>query len=331
MRAPDFWRNRGTIAHLLAPLGALYGLSVAFKARAVAPFDPGLPVVCVGNLTAGGSGKTPIAIAVADMLRGLGHKPYFLTRGYGGSERGPALASRGHSASVMGDEALLLARSAPTIVSRDRAAGARLAKEKGATVLVMDDGHQNFSLRKSLSLVVVDAETGFGNGFQIPAGPLREPVRQGLGRADAVVLVGSERSEDGRAAKRAPESGAPDLRGFSGPVLRAHLEADGSAVAGQTVFAFAGIGRPEKFVASLEETGAHVIGSCFFADHHPYTEDEILELKAVAGGAVLVTTEKDFVRLSTKVREGIKVLKVAAAFDDAGAIERLLDSALPRP
>jgi tetraacyldisaccharide 4'-kinase len=285
---------------------------VAFKARVAAPFDPGLPVICVGNLTAGGSGKTPIAIAIAELLRARGHKPCFLTRGYGGSERGPALASRGHSAAVMGDEALLLARAAPTIVARDRAAGARLAKDKGATVLVMDDGHQNFSLRKSLSLVVVDAETGFGNGFQIPAGPLREPVRQGLGRADAVVLVGD---------------GAPDLQGFTGPVLRAHLAADGGAFAGKPVFAFAGIGRPEKFAASLEETGAQVIGSCFFADHHPYTEDEILELKAVAGDAMLVTTEKDFVRLSTKSREGIKVLKVAAVFDDAGAMGRLLDSA----
>jgi tetraacyldisaccharide 4'-kinase len=180
----------------------------------------------------------------------------------------------------------------------------------------MDDGHQNFSLRKSLSLVVVDAETGFGNGFQIPAGPLREPVTQGLARAEAVILVGT---------------GAPDLQGFSGPVLRAHLKADGSAVAGQAVFAFAGIGRPEKFMASLEETGAHAIGSCFFADHHLYTDDEILELKAVAGDAMLVTTEKDFVRLSTKVREGIKVLKVSAAFDDAAAIECLLDSAAPKP
>jgi tetraacyldisaccharide 4'-kinase len=312
MRAPDFWQKGGTIAHLLAPLGALYGLSVAFKARHAAPFDPGLPVVCVGNLTAGGSGKTPIAIAVADMLRARGHKPYFLTRGYGGSERGPALASRGHSAAVMGDEALLLARSAPTIVARDRAAGARLAKDKGASVLVMDDGHQNFALHKSLSLVVVDAQTGFGNGFQIPAGPLREPVRQGLGRADAVVLVGD---------------GTPDLQGFRGPVLRAHLKADGDALVGKPVFAFAGIGRPEKFVASLEETGAHVIGSCFFADHHPYTDDEILELKAVAGDTALVTTEKDFVRLSTKVRENIKVLKVTAVFDEARALERLLDSA----
>jgi len=227
MRAPDFWRAPTLFARLLAPLGALYGASVAFKARNTRPFDPGIPVICVGNLTAGGSGKTPVAIAIAEMLRAKGHRPYFLTRGYGGSEKGPALATRGHSADVMGDEAVLLARTAPTIVARDRAAGARLAREKGATVIVMDDGHQNFSLRKNLSLVVVDAETGFGNGYQIPAGPLREPVAQGLARADAVVLIGE---------------GMPDLRGFGGPVLRARLAPDGAAFADKTVFAFAGIG-----------------------------------------------------------------------------------------
>jgi tetraacyldisaccharide 4'-kinase len=283
------------------------------KAKFSRPFDPGLPVICVGNLTAGGSGKTPVAIAIADRLRARGHKPFFLTRGYGGSETGPAMASRAHSAVQMGDEALLLARAAPTIVARDRAAGARLAREKGATVLVMDDGHQNFSLRKSLSLVVVDAETGFGNGFQIPAGPLREPVVQGLARADAVILMGN---------------GSPDLDGFSGPVLRAHLRVDGEAFTGKQVFAFAGIGRPEKFVASLEDSGAEVMGSCFFDDHHPYTEDEIIELKAVAGEAQLVTTEKDFVRLSVAQREGIRLLKAAAVFDDASALDGLLDRAL---
>ena len=316
MRAPDFWRSRGLAALLLAPLGALYGASVALKARFASPFDPGIPVICVGNLTAGGSGKTPIAIALGENLRAMGHKPYFLTRGYGGSERGPALASRAHSAEVMGDEALLLARTAPTIVARDRAAGARLAREKGATVIVMDDGHQNFSLRKSLSLVVVDAETGFGNGLQIPAGPLREPVEQGLARADAIVLVGN---------------GAPRLGGYRGPVLRAHLEVDGTPFAGKRVFAFAGIGRPEKFIASLQDGGAHVTGSCFFADHHPYTEDEILALKAAAGDAELVTTEKDFVRLDVAQRQGIRPLKICAVFDDSAALARLLDSAAPRP
>ena len=316
MRAPDFWRRRGLIGGLLAPLGTLYGATVAFKARRAKPFDAKIPVICVGNLTAGGSGKTPVAIAVAEMLRTKGHHPYFLTRGYGGSEGGPALASRGHSAQVMGDEALLLARTAPAIVARNRAAGAKLAREKGATVIVMDDGHQNFTLRKNLSLVAVDAETGFGNGYQIPAGPLREPVAQGLARADAVVLVGD---------------GAPDLAGFRGPVLRVHLKPDGAAFADKPVFAFAGIGRPEKFAAALKAGGATITGSCFFADHHPYGEDEILQLKAAAADAMLVTTEKDFVRLTTSQREGIRVLKVAAAFDEPAILGGLLDSIAPRP
>lgn len=315
MRAPNFWQSGGALAALLSPLGCLYGASVAFKARFANPTDSGLPVICVGNLTAGGSGKTPIAIAIAAALRARGRKPFFLTRGYGGSEQGPALVARAHSAAVMGDEALLLVRAAPTVVARNRAAGARLAAQKDADALVMDDGHQNFSLKKSLSLVVVDAQSGFGNGRMIPAGPLREPVARGLARADAVILVGD---------------GEPDLAGFAGPVLRAHLQADAAALAGQSVFAFAGIGRPEKFVAALEAQGADVTGSCFFDDHHPYTEDEIAQLKAIAGETMLVTTEKDFVRLSVAMREGIRAVKAVAAFEDAPALDALLDKALAR-
>lgn len=311
MHAPDFWQSRGPVARLLAPLGTLYGASVALKARITSSFDSGIAVICVGNLTAGGSGKTPVAIAIAEALRARGQRPFFLTRGYGGSERGPALASRAHSAAVMGDEALLLARHAQTVVSRDRAAGARLAKEKGADVIVMDDGHQNFALRKSLSLVVVDAETGFGNGLQIPAGPLREPVRQGLQRADAVILTGE---------------GSPDLQGYKGPVLRARIVADGAPFAGKPVFAFAGIGRPQKFFVGLEQAGAELTAACAFPDHHPYTDDEILELKAAAGTAQLVTTEKDFVRMTVTQREDIKVLKAAVIFDQPQGLARLLDS-----
>ena len=315
MRAPEFWQTRGPLARLLSPLGALHGASVTVKARITKPFDPGVPVICVGNLTAGGSGKTPVALTIADALRARSYKPFFLTRGYGGSERGPALASRAHSAAVMGDEALLLARRAQTVVARDRAAGAQLAVTKGADAIVMDDGHQNFTITKNLSLVVVDAETGFGNGFQIPAGPLREPIRQGLARADAVVLIGD---------------GSPNLQGYAGPVLRADLKVDGAAFAGQRVFGFAGIGRPAKFFDALERAGAELMGSCAFADHHPYADDEILQLRAVAGNALLVTTEKDFVRMTVAQREGIKVLKATAVFDQPDALARLLDS-LPGP
>src|SRR5581483_4477055 len=240
-------------ARLLAPLGTLYGRSVAFKARHANPYRSSAKVVCVGNLTAGGSGKTPVAIALAKMLAGKGRKVFFLTRGYGGKEKGPALVKPFHSPRLMGDEALLLARTAPTIVARDRAGGAAFAETLGADIIVMDDGHQNFALAKDLSLLVMDGE-GFGNGLLVPAGPLREPVAQGLSRADAVVMMG----------------GAVDLGAFRGPVLRARLKPEADHLRGQSFFAFAGIGRPAKFLASLREAGIRVSGSRFFPDHYRY-------------------------------------------------------------
>jgi tetraacyldisaccharide 4'-kinase len=302
MRTPDFWQHKGPLALLLSPLGLLYGFSVAWKARTAKPYDCGVPVICVGNLTAGGSGKTPVAIAIAKQLLARNAKVFFLTRGYGGAEAGPLLVNN-QSAAKVGDEALLLAKTAPTIVARDRAAGARLAVAQGAKVIVMDDGHQNFALAKTLSLVVVD---GFDNGLMIPAGPMRETVHQGLARADAVIVMND-----------APLD-------FAGPLLRARLAADGAELKGQSVFAFAGIGRPEKFIASLKEAGAIVTGREFFPDHHPYSAVEIADLRQEAGDAALVTTEKDFVRLETADRRGIAVLPVVVIFDQP----RLLDSIL---
>jgi tetraacyldisaccharide 4'-kinase len=286
---------------------------VAAKARHARPYRGTLPVICIGNLTAGGSGKTPIAIAIAENLKARGHRPAFLTRGYGGKERGPVLVRPTSSAARMGDEALLLARTAPAIVARDRVMGAALAAGMNdVDVLVMDDGHQNFALAKTLSLVVVDGPSGFGNGLMLPAGPLREPVRQGLARADGVIVMGD---------------GDPDLEGFAGPVLRARLVTQQNALKGQKVFAFAGIGRPEKFLASLEGAGAIITGHRFFADHHPYHAEDIAAVRHAAGDAQPVTTEKDWVRLDPAWRDGIAVLKVAARFDDPNALAGLLDSA----
>ena len=305
MRAPDFWKSRGLPALLFSPLGMLYGLSVAWKAATARPYTCAVPVICVGNLTAGGSGKTPIAVAVAAMLqlRGAGDV-FFLTRGYGGSAEGPLLVNR-QPLAMVGDEALMLARIAPTVMSKNRAAGAMFAIKQGASVIVMDDGHQNFTLAKTLSLVVVD---NLGNGLMIPAGPLRESVAQGLARADAVIAM-----QDNLA-----------LGGFSGPVLRARLVPDGARFSGEKVFAFAGIGRPEKFVTSLIEAGAIVTGTQFFPDHHPYSTAEIARLRTLAGDAALVTTEKDFVRLNTEQRQGIAVLPVAAIFDQPALLDSLL-------
>jgi tetraacyldisaccharide 4'-kinase len=309
MRAPDFWQRRGAAALLLAPLGGLYGASVAWKARHAKPARVKARVICVGNLTAGGSGKTPVALAVGARLLGEGKRVFFLTRGYGGSETGPLRVEAHSTPRQVGDEALLLAALAPTIVARDRAAGAALAVGEGADVIVMDDGHQNFSLAKDLSLVVVDGEAGFGNGLMIPAGPLREPAAQGLSRADGVIVMNGT---------------APDLQDYRGPVLRARLTVWGGTLTGQRVFAFAGIGRPEKFLASLNEAGATVTGAQFFGDHHPYRPEEIAALRGRAGSATLVTTEKDFVRLDPQARADIAVLPVEARFEDSAALDALL-------
>jgi tetraacyldisaccharide 4'-kinase len=310
MRTPEFWNRGGAAATLLAPLGALHGLSVAWKAQHAKPYRAQAKVICVGNLTAGGSGKTPVALAIAGLLRAKGQKVFFLTRGYGGSEAGPAEVKPGDRAEQMGDEALLLSQAAPTIVARDRARGAALAGARGADVIVMDDGHQNFAVAKDLSIVVVDGESGFGNGRMIPAGPLRESVRQGLKRADAVIVMGR---------------GNPDLEGYQGPLLNARLVPEGDFLQGKRVFAFAGIGRPEKFVATLKAAGALVMATQFFADHHPFQPGEIAALRARAGGAQLVTTEKDFVRLKERDRAGMAVLKVQARFDDPEVLDALLD------
>jgi len=312
---PRSWYRRGggswAIAPaLLAPLSWVWTWATARRLARGRPADPGVPVICVGNLTAGGSGKTPVALAIAALAQAKGQKVYFLTRGYGGSEAGPVEVKPGDRAEQVGDEALLLSQAAPTIVARDRARGAALAGARGAEIIVMDDGHQNFALAKDLSLVVVDGESGFGNGRMIPAGPLRESVRQGLKRADAVIVIGH---------------GNPDLGGFQGPVLNAQLVPEGDVLRGKRVFAFAGIGRPEKFVATLKTAGALVMGTQFFADHHLFQPGEIAALRARAGSAQLVTTEKDFVRLKEWDRAGMAVLKIQARFDNPAVLDALLD------
>jgi len=316
MRAPEFWSGEGVGARFtaaaLSPLGALYGFSVHLKRLRARPYRAKARVLCVGNLTAGGSGKTPVAIAMARMLIARGKEIAFLTRGYGGSLEGPVVVEQRHSAAEVGDEALLLASVAPTIVARDRAAGAKVADEMSIDVVVMDDGFQNFQLQKDLSLLVVDAAFGFGNGRLIPAGPLREEPAQGLARADAVVLMG-----DG--ARAIP---------FSGPVLKAELmPVAPEALHRQPVFAFAGIGRPGKFFAMLNATGARVLGSQSFPDHHRFSTPDLSLLKTTAEklGAKLVTTEKDYVRLDPPERTGIVPVPVFAAFKSDEALKPLLD------
>jgi tetraacyldisaccharide 4'-kinase len=311
LRAPDFWQTDDWRGRVLAPLGWAYGASVAWKAKRAEPYRSRAAVVCVGNISVGGTGKTPVAIEIAQQLRARGRHPVFLSRGYGGRLRGPIAVHEGNSAADVGDEPLLLVNTAPVVVARDRAEGARLAETLGDTI-VMDDGHQNFALAKDLSLVVVDGESGFGNCRVVPAGPLREPIAQGLARADAVVVTGD---------------GVVALGRFARPVLRAHLVQHGMDIAGRRVVAFAGIGRPDKFFHALEQQGATVAASRRFGDHHVYTQAEIARLrsKARSEGAALVTTEKDFVRLTPTERDGILALPVRASFDRPDDLAGLLD------
>lgn len=321
MLAPEFWLRRNwrekLIDSALVPVGWIYSATVARNARKAKPVRAPVPVICVGNLSAGGVGKTPVSEMLARRLQAMGKSPAFLSRGYGGKLPGPIMVSPRHRAVDVGDEPLLLARTAPVVVSRKRPAGAALAVHLGADVIVMDDGFQNFSLAKDLSVIVVDAATGFGNGRVLPAGPLRERVPQGLKRADAVVLVGE---------------GEVDLPGFDGPVFRAQIGAvPRPDLKGEKVVAFAGIGRPEKFFASLEEVGAEITLAKRFGDHHVYASSEIAFLRAAAKtrGARLITTAKDFVRMTEFGRAGIDVLAVEAVFENTDGPDALLQRLWP--
>ncbi|XKH34648.1 tetraacyldisaccharide 4'-kinase [Azospirillum doebereinerae] len=322
MKTPAFWYHPpGLASAALAPLGALYGLAGRRRMAAAEPHRAGTPVVCVGNLVAGGAGKTPVGLAVAAALRARGVAVHALTRGHGGRERGPVLVDPArHGADDVGDEALLLAADIPCWVARDRAAGADAAVAAGAEILVMDDGFQNPGLFKDVSLVVVDGAVGFGNGRLIPAGPLRERIADGLARADALVILG-----DDRAGVAALAQGRPVLRG------RLEPSTDSAELRGRRVLAFAGIGRPEKFFATLESLGADLAARVPFADHHPYRPAEVAALleRAAALDALPVTTAKDAVRLPAALRAHIRVLPVAVAWEDPSALARLLDRLPP--
>ena len=323
MKTPAFWYEApGVASAALAPLASLYGLAAEFNNQRIRAQRAAVPVICVGNLVAGGSGKTPVALALAALL--AGRSVAFLTRGYGGSQAGPLrVEAFRHRADEVGDEPLLLARAAPTWVARDRVAGAQAAAEAGAEIIIMDDGFQNPSLAKDLSLVVVDGATGFGNGRRIPAGPLREPVGRGLARADAAVIVGDDKT------------GIADNLHPDFPVLAARLvptpEAD--FVAGKRVVAIAGIGRPAKFFATLEDMGCTVAAHHAFADHHPYTVDEIMNIcvEAAALDATPVTTEKDWVRLPLQTRSMVQTVPVTLEWQDEDQVRALLATKIPLP
>jgi len=317
------------MSRLLMPLGAVYGLVAGLRMRSRG-FDAGIPVICVGNYHAGGAGKTPTVLALTKLLRELGETPIVLSRGYGGKWRGPVKVDpERHVAANVGDEPLMLAQTVPVVIARDRVGGVALARSQGATVILMDDGFQNPAIAKDASIIVIDGDRGLGNACVFPAGPLRAPLPPQLARTDALVVIGKGTAAGAVAAA---------VAALGRPALAAHLEPDAASLArlgGKPVLAFAGIGDPARFFRTLRGAGVDVVRERVFADHHPYSREEIEALIAEAkrDGLILVTTEKDLARLrgsdgiATSARD-IAAFAVTLEFDDAAGLRSLVTSQL---
>ncbi|MEM7056418.1 MAG: tetraacyldisaccharide 4'-kinase [Pseudomonadota bacterium] len=332
MKAPEFWSNPpdrpGWLSSVLWPAAALWQLGAKWRIDRARPEQAPVPVLCVGNLTAGGAGKSPMVAALVQHLAVRGTVAHIVSRGYGGRIKGPHLVDDdADSAADVGDEPLMLAGYGTVWVADDRAAGARAAAEAGAKLVILDDGFQNPGLAKDASIVMVDAGQGFGNGRVIPAGPLREPVHQGLDRADLIVLVGDQKSRE-RVAQIWPVLGTK-------PVLGARLvpQKTGLALDVAKVIAFAGIGRPEKFFQTLRDLGADIVASHGFADHQVYDRKILQRLvrEARDANAILVTTEKDAVRLPEAFRSQAFTVQIRLEPDDWAPIDVILDRICPAP
>jgi tetraacyldisaccharide 4'-kinase len=332
MRAPGFWWRSlpSALARLLQPLGTIYGAITLRRMRRPGA-RAGIPVVCVGNFVAGGAGKTPTTLALASRLAAMDETAVALTRGYGGRLPGPLRVDPArHSAVDVGDEPLLLAARLPTIVSRERPAGAMLAHEAGASLVLMDDGLQNPSLHKDLRLAVVDGAVGVGNGLCLPAGPLRAPLAGQLGQVDALVVIGEGTAGD-HVAAQALARGKRVLRAKLAPPVDIQAE-----LAGLSVLAVSGIGRPEKFAATLRTAGARLVGERAYGDHHAYTAGDVTALIAEAKGHAcrIAITEKDWVKLAplwpAAERSLLICVPVTLAFDDEEAIGALLRGCLAK-
>lgn len=321
MKRPRFWSygSQSPFSLLLQPVASLYGKLSEKRAHRAPRWKAPVPVICLGNLTLGGAGKTPSALALAQSVRKMGKEPFFLTRGYGAKVTSPVMVDQ-HSASDVGDEPLLLSRVAPTCVSPDRVAGARLCCEKGADVIIMDDGFQNPDLQKDLSLIVIDGGFGHGNEQIFPAGPLRESLKSGLARADCVIFIGADATHL-----------LSKLDNIKVQMARI-VPTEPVFSKGDRLVAFAGIARPDKFFNTLDDLGADLVERVPFGDHHAFSKADLSDLqhRAKHHQAGLITTEKDWVRLPEALQNQVLCQKIALAFEGKDVIHPLLND-LIRP
>lgn len=312
MKTPKYWQSNSVVSKLLTPVGSLYGWLTQMRIKLTEPVRADIPVICVGNITAGGTGKTPVSISIAKMLETEMFHPFFVSRGYGGKLCNVLVNNKKHSAREVGDEPLLLSRQAPVVINPNRYEGAELAASHGADIVIMDDGFQNPGLFKDLSFLVFDGNYGVGNGKIIPAGPLRETFADGIKRADALIIMGKDKHE------LASRSGLP--------TFFAHTEAVQTSMDNPNVVAFAGIGHPQKFYHTLGVQGFNVLETTDFPDHHFYSLSELNKIIARARelNAVVYTTSKDFVKIPPLLQKEINVLEVAVVWDEPDALMQFI-------
>lgn len=335
LESPKWWydKDKTPIANALSPLSWIWGAIAGARMSAPSRYHSTLPVICIGNFTMGGAGKTPTAIAICNYLKSMGEQPAFLSRGYGGELKGPHLVNiETDTATRVGDEPLLLARHAPTFIARERIEGAKMIEASTATVIIMDDGFQNTSLHKDLNAVVIDGGVGIGNAMVAPAGPLRAPIEQQLTMCDAIIIL--------RGSDADHESVRNLTAAFRGPTMSAQIvpSEDTGWLSAAKVVAFAGIGRPEKFFQTVSKITPNLIGTMTFPDHHNYTEQDARNLvaRAFSEDAILLTTEKDWARLPTHIealnelKEQAHRLPIRLEFDgtDETQLAKLIDIAL---
>ncbi|MBQ8784836.1 MAG: tetraacyldisaccharide 4'-kinase [Alphaproteobacteria bacterium] len=317
MRTPCYWKDKNLVSFLLLPLGSIYAGLTALRIKFKNQKKAEKPVICIGNLTAGGTGKTPTAVSMAQIVKELGYKPMFISRGYGGKLCGVMVDKNKHTPYDVGDEPLLLAREADVSINHNRALAAQKAIENGADILIMDDGFQNPGLQKDISFLVFDGGIGVGNGYPVPAGPLRENFAKGLKRANAAIIIGEDKTN--------LKEKLGDMPIFYGKMKSCELPEN----CGKLI-AFAGIGRPEKFYNSLQELGANVIKTFDFPDHHFYSEKELKELIDMAWkeDADLITTAKDFVKIPQDLQHHFKVLEIEIEWQDKESLRDFIKAGL---